>query len=121
MTRLDPYSKVAQDGTEGPQAAAERLLEVYTIAIDANVSGDQETVRHALALLKRTLQPEADPILASQLAQLYTTAETAVEQNRRDVVAEILEKLRGLWTARLRIEKLKKYALFPKETGGATV
>jgi hypothetical protein len=113
MPRPDLYSKVAQDGTESPQTTAARLLEVYAIAIDANVSGDQETVRHALALLKKTLQPEVNPILASQLAELYATAEAALEEDRHDWVAEILETLRGFWTARLRIDHLENNSTFP--------
>jgi hypothetical protein len=102
----NPYTEAA--GNDGQQAAVERMLEVYTVAIDANARGDKETTRHALALLKSTLRPEADLLLANRLAALYETAEASVEENRPEIAAEILEHLLGLWTARLRIEKLKK-------------
>ncbi len=97
---------------ESRQSGAERMLEVYRIAIEANVAGDKETVKHALALLKSTLSPDANPLLARQLFELYSTAEAATDEDRPDLTAEILETLRGFWIARLRIDHSKNNSTF---------
>ena len=99
----NPYHAQAQAANR--DAAIQRLLELYSIAIEANASGDQETLAHSLALLKKTLNPKANPALARELAALYTTAAQAAQNQQPALVAEILERLRGYWVARARIEK----------------
>jgi flagellin-specific chaperone FliS len=106
-----PYQAQAQ--TTNRDAAVQRLLDVYTIAIEANASGDQETLAHSLALLQKTLNPEANPTLARELAALYTRVEQAAQNQQPAVVAEILERLRGYWVARDRIEKKHFFSTNP--------
>jgi hypothetical protein len=99
----NPYQ--AQEQVANQDAAIQRLLELYSIAIEANASGEQETLAHSLALLKKTLNPNANPALAGELAALYTAAEKAAKNKQPARAAEILETLRGFWIARTRIEK----------------
>lgn len=106
MAKENPYAHIPQ--TESREAAAERLLEIYGIAIEANVNGDRETLAHSLALLKSTLDPEADLLLARRLFNLYEQAEAASEAGQPEITAEILETLRGNWVAKRRLEKLEK-------------
>ncbi|MCH8473714.1 MAG: hypothetical protein LAT55_00620 [Opitutales bacterium] len=106
MLPAHPYATTVH--TESRQATVERMLEVYRITIEANSIGDKETVAHGLALLKRTLDPQADLLLARQLSELYTIAETASRENNPEITAEILETLRGQWIARRRLDKIRK-------------
>ena len=106
MPAPHPYATTGQ--TESRKAAMDRMLEIYRITIEANANGDKETVAHGLALLQRTLDPEADLLLARQLAGLYALAEKASRDNQPEVTAEILETLRGQWIARMRLDKIRK-------------
>jgi hypothetical protein len=99
----NPYQTQPQAANR--DASVRRLLEVYSIAIEANARGDQETLAHSLALLRNTLNPDANPSLAHELSALYTSVEQAALNQQPELAAEILERLRGFWVARERIEK----------------
>lgn len=102
----------AANRQSGGTAAIERLLETYRLTIENNAQKHLEGLRHGLALLQHTLDYQADPALARNLSALYRQVERAAESGRFDIAGEILETIRGLWTARLKIEKLKEKNTF---------
>jgi hypothetical protein len=108
MPHSTRYAQIGKSQHESSNAATERLLEVYNIAIVANVSGDKETLAHSLALLKTTLNPDEDLLLAQILFDLYTLVEAASSRGEPETAAKILETLRGYWLAKKHIEQLKK-------------
>lgn len=106
MPAHTPYQKYAHEATN-PAEALKRLIELHDIAIQANQRKDAKTVLHSLSLLRATLVPEKDLILASRLLSLYQTIEYALESERFEVSGEILESLKGLWIAQDRCTALK--------------
>jgi len=106
MPQKKPY--YANFKKNDPGAAADRMLEVYQIIIEANAQGHTETVKHGLALLKNSLDPEQDPILARLLHKLYLSAEAALDAGDPAITGEIIETLKGLWDARLKCDQLAK-------------
>lgn len=103
MNPHDTYKSVAR---ENSKAASERLLQTYQLAIEANATGDTETVLHCLELLKRTLDYAADPALARTLSLIYQDCENALKEEQHDAVGEILETIQGLWKARIKLEQI---------------
>ncbi len=103
---MNPYETYQSVAKEHSKAAGQRLLQTYAIAIEANVQEDKETVIHCLELLKRTLDFKADPQLAHTLALIYKDCEVALGENRHDAVGEILDTVRGLWKARIKLEEI---------------
>lgn len=106
MPAHSAYQKYAR-GATGPGDALKRLIELHDIAIRANQRKDATTVLHSLSLLRATLDPEKDLLLASRLLSLYQTIEYALEAQRFEVSGEILESLKGLWIAQDRCAALK--------------
>ncbi|MCB1120897.1 MAG: hypothetical protein KJT03_05070 [Verrucomicrobiae bacterium] len=105
MNPHDTYKSVAR---EQSRAAGQRLLQTYRLAIEANAMEDKETVVHCLDLLKRTLDFNSDPGLCHTLNLIYQDCETALKEGRHDVVGEILETVKGLWQARIKLEEIAK-------------
>ena len=103
MNPLEKYKSIAREGSE---AAAQCLLRTFDLAIEANIQRDRESVLHCLELLRRTLDFNADPQLAHRLTLVYQDCESALDENRFEAAGEILETVRGLWNARLKLEKL---------------
>ena len=101
--RPHPYQK---SHDRSPGAAGQRLLEVYAIAARAAREKQPEPVRHALALLRSTLDAAASPEIALSLAALYHDIETAVDAGDFDTATRMLEELKGLWQARIRADRL---------------
>lgn len=103
MNPYDTYKSIARDHSK---AAAQRLLQTYQLAIEANAQEDKETVIHCLELLRRTLDFKIDPQLAQTLTLVYRDCEAALNEGRHDAVGEILETVRGLWKARVKLEEI---------------
>lgn len=99
----NPYQSTAADS---PQAAAERLLQVYDLACKAAIAKDKQTIEHALALLRSSLNPSASPQLALSLAQVYRDIDHALRQDDFPTASRLLEETRGLWRARLKLDQL---------------
>jgi len=101
----DPYQSIVE---VSGRSNGERLLEVHQVACDAAIRKDAETIRHALALLRSTLQPAHAPELALSLMAVYEDIGKAVEKEDFATAAGLLEELRGLWKARIRIESFRQ-------------
>lgn len=99
----NPYQSAAADS---PKAAAERLLTVYDLACKAAIAKDADTIHHALALLRSTLDPSACPELALSLLQVYRGIEHALQQEDFATASRMLEETRGLWRARLKLDQI---------------
>lgn len=99
----NPYQSTAADS---PQAAAKRLLKVYDLACQAAIAKDKQTIEHALALLRSTLNPNASPQLALSLAQVYRDVDRALHNDDFPTASRLLEETRGLWRARLKLDQL---------------
>ena len=99
------YSKSRNDS---PEAAGQRLIRVYELAIDAARRENAWGVRHCLGLLRHTLDPAADPNIALTLSELYTDCEQIIALKDFGQLMEILEHVKGLWIARMKLDSLQR-------------
>jgi hypothetical protein len=86
-------------------AALERLLECYNIGIRAAVQRDATKATEVLDLLERSLDASGDPSIALSLRGIYHDCRCLLENDDWAHFAENLERLKGLWTAKQRVQQ----------------
>jgi flagellin-specific chaperone FliS len=86
-------------------AALERLLECYNIGIRAAVQKDVTKATEVLDLLERSLDASGDPSIALSLRGIYHDCRRLLESEDWAHYAENLERLKGLWTAKERVQQ----------------
>lgn len=106
MARPSPQSAYSAAAAESPFAAAERMLKVYGLAIDAAIQRNATGVCHCIGLLRATIDPSVAPELALSLAAIYADIEKAAAEEDFAAATELLESLRGLWQARLKLDRI---------------
>jgi hypothetical protein len=82
------------------------MLNVYGLAIDAAIQRNAAGVCHCVGLLRATIDPGVAPELAISLAAIYTDIEKAAKEQDFATAAELLESVRGLWRARLKLDRI---------------
>lgn len=97
----NPYRSAAE---AAPAAAAQRLLEVYRIAIGAAQNRQPEGVLQCLALLRSTLDARPSPEIALSLAAIYADIESAVNAEDFATATALLVELQAVWQARINAE-----------------
>lgn len=95
--------KEAQDST--PEAAFERLLATYDVAIAAAIHKNRDHALHAITLLEKTIDSGANPEMALSLQGIYAECRNALEDEKWAQFAEMIERLKGLWTAKFRLDQ----------------
>lgn len=96
------YKKSAENTTE---AAYERLIETYEIAIQAGIDKNPELAEQAITLLEATIDPKPNPDLALSLRGIYQDCHRFIATEDWANYCEYLERLRGLWTAYFKIRE----------------
>lgn len=86
-------------------AALERLLECYHVGIRAAVEKDATKATEVLDLLERSLDASGDPSIALSLRGIYHDCRRLLESEDWAHYAENLERLKGLWTAKQRVQQ----------------
>lgn len=86
-------------------AALERLLNCYSIGIRAAVQQDTAKATEVLDLLERSLDPSADPSVTLSLRGIYHECREQLQAKNWALYAEHLERLKGLWIAKQRLQQ----------------
>lgn len=85
--------------------ALEQLLELYRIGILAAVKKDAAKAVEVLDRLEHSIDPSADPCIALSLRGIYHDCRRQLKTENWAVYAENLERLRGLWIAKKRVQQ----------------
>ena len=107
---MTPTLAYKQSQRLSPVAGSQRMLEVYTIAIEAAKEKKEAGVRACLSLLRHTLNPVASPEIAFSLEGIYRDCDSLLEEKDYGTLIHILEAVRGAWDARIRIDTLQRTA-----------
>jgi hypothetical protein len=86
-------------------AALQRLLDCYSIGIRSAVQKDATKALEVIDLLERSLDASGDPSIALSLRGIYHDCRQHVETKDWALYAEHLERLKGLWTAKQRLQQ----------------
>lgn len=97
------YSKSQNDSQE---AAGQRLVRVYELAIESARQKNDQGVRYCLSLLRHTLDPSSNPEVVLTQSQLYNDCEKILNREDYPKLMEVLEHIKGLWVARMRVDSL---------------
>lgn len=97
------------------EAAGKRLVRVYDLAIEAARNGNPEGVRYCLELLRNTLDPSSNPEVALTQSQLYQDCEAILMKRDFPQLMEVLEHIRGLWAARMKMDAILQECHKPDE------
>ena len=95
--------KEAQDST--PAAAFERLIATYDVAINTAINKDRELALQVVTMLEKTLRADINPEITLSLLGIYSDCRTALKNEEWAHFAEMIEQLKGLWTAKFRLEQ----------------
>lgn len=107
MPRRSPTDTYQSVAGEAPDAAANRLLKAYDLAIQAAISHNSEGVLYCTQMLRSAIRAEVAPDLALSLTALYSDIETAAADKDFAAAAELLETMRGMWMARIKLDRLQ--------------
>lgn len=86
-------------------AALERLLECYNIGIRAAVQQDAVKATEVIDLLEHSLDASSDPSIALSLRGIYHDCRQQLQAKNWGHYAENLERLKGLWIAKKRVQQ----------------
>lgn len=95
--------KEAQDST--PAAAFKRLIATYDVAINAAINKDRELALQVITMLEKTLRTDINPEIALSLQAVYFHCRTAIKNEEWADFAELIERLKGLWIAKFRLDQ----------------
>ncbi|MEX0322905.1 MAG: hypothetical protein AB3N63_12150 [Puniceicoccaceae bacterium] len=101
--QANQYSKAQ---SESKEAAGQRLVRVYELAIGAAQEQNSQGVRYCLSLLRHTLDPSSSPEVVLTQSQLYNDCEEILNNEDYPQLLNILEYLKGLWVARMRVDSM---------------
>jgi hypothetical protein len=99
---LSAYQRSQRDT---PSADFERLKATYEAAVLAAIHKDTQQAKKSLALLEAMIHPDTRPEIALSLQAIYADCSELLENEDWANFAESMEKLKGLWIARSRLDR----------------